>query len=98
MKNIELLPISEEAKKRLNEFATQYKRYAQVLVEVVSFNEGRLIVRVEQKELVNGKMLTKKELVDRVRKMFEGEIPADWKLTVSAVDFDRKAIEGINAS
>lgn len=97
MKNIELLPISEEAKKRLNEFATQYKRYARVIVEVVSFSEGRLIVRVEQKELVNGKMLTKKELVERVRKMFEGEIPTDWKLTVSAVDFDRKDIEGINA-
>ena len=62
MKNIELLPISEEAKKRLNEFATQYKRFAHVIVEIVSFNEGRLIVRVEQKDLVNGKMLTKKEL------------------------------------
>ena len=54
------MPISEEAKKRLNEFATQYKRYAHVIVEIVSFNEGRLIVCVEQKDLVNGKMLTKK--------------------------------------
>ena len=42
-------------------------------------------------------MLTKKELADRVRKMFDGEIPIDWKLTVSAVDFDRKDIEEINA-
>ena len=97
MKNIELLPISEEAKRRLNEFATQYKRFAHIIVEIVSFNEGRLIVRVEQKDLVNGKMLTKKELADRVRKMFDGEIPIDWKLTVSAVDFDRKDIEEINA-
>ncbi len=97
MKNIELLPLPEEAKKRLNEFALQYKRYAHVTIEIVSFSEGRLIVRAEQKDLVNGKMLSKKELVDRVRKMFDGEIPADWKLTVSAVDFDRKDIENIDA-
>lgn len=97
MKNIELLPVSGEVKKRLSEFALQYKRYAHVIVEIVSFNEGRLIVRAEQKDLVNGKMLTKKELVDRVRKMFSGEIPEEWKLTVSAVDFDRKDIEDINS-
>ncbi len=97
MKNIELLPLPEEVKRRLNEFALQYKRYAHVIIEVVSFAEGRLIVRAEQKDLVNGKMLSKKELVDRVRKMFEGEIPSDWKLTISAVDFDRKDIENIDA-
>ena len=96
MKNVELLPISEEAKKRLNEFARQYKRFAHIVVEVVSFNNGRLIVRAEQKDLVNEKLLSKKELSERVRKMFDGEIPADWKLTISAVDYDRKDIEGIN--
>ena len=97
MKNIELLPLPEEVKRRLNEFALQYKRYAHVIIELVSFAEGRLIVRAEQKDLVNGKMLSKKELEDRVRKMFEGEIPSDWKLTISAVDFDRKDIENIDA-
>src|SRR3712207_6996686 len=34
-------------------------------------------------------------LTERVREMFKGEIPDDWKLTVSAVNFDRKDIDSI---
>ena len=97
MKNLELLPIADEAKKRINEFAKLYKRNAHVVVDVVSFEDNRLIVRAEQKDLVNGKLLSKKELTDRVREMLKGELPDDWKLTVSAVDFDRKDIEDVNA-
>ena len=37
MKNLELLPIADEAKKRINEFAKLYKRNAHVVVDVVSF-------------------------------------------------------------
>ena len=44
---------------------------------------------------MNGQFLSKKELHERVREMFKGEIPEDWKLTVSAVNFDRKDIDGI---
>ena len=97
MKNLELLPIADEAKKRINEFAKLYKRNAHVVVDVVSFEDNRLIVRAEQKDLGNGKLLSKKELTERVREMFKGELPDDWKLTVSAVDFDRKDIEDVNA-
>jgi ribosomal protein S1 len=96
MKNLNLLPVSEESKKRLETFARMYKQNARVFIEVVSFNENRLIVRVEQKELVNGKYLTKKDLTDRVRDMFKDEIPKEWKVTVSAVDFDRKDIDAIS--
>ena len=97
MKNLELLPIADEAKKRINEFAKLYKRNAHVVVYVVSFEDNRLIVRAEQKDLVNGKLLSKKELTERVREMFKGELPDEWRLTVSAVDFDRKDIEDVNA-
>ena len=45
--------------------------------------------------LVNDKFLSKKELTERIREMFKGEIPDNWKLTVSAVNFDRKDIDGI---
>ena len=96
MKNIELLPLSAEGKKRLTTFAQQYRPMAHVSIEVVSFDEGRLIVRAEQKDMVNDKFLTKKELTDRVREMFRGEIPTEWKLTVSAVDYDRKDIDAVN--
>ena len=97
MKNIDILPLSSEAKKRLNEFASQYKRLGKIYVEVVSFIDNRLVVRVEQKELVNGKQLSKKDLEKRVRDMLTGEIPSGWKLTISAVDFDRIDIDAVNA-
>lgn len=95
MKNLDLLPLSAEVKKRLEEFAKQYRRMAHIVVEIVSYSDSRLIVRAEQKDLVNDKFLTKKELTERVRDMFKGEIPDDWKLTVSAVNFDRKDIDNI---
>lgn len=96
MKNLELLPLPIEGKKRLAAFAQQYRRMAHVAIEVVSFDDGRLIVRAEQKDMVNDKFLTKKELTDRVREMFRGEIPEEWKLTVSAVDYDRKDIDAVS--
>lgn len=95
MKNLDLLPLTAESKKRIAEFARQYQRYGHIIIEIVSYSEGRLIVRAEQKDLVNDKFLTKKELTERVREMFKGEIPDDWKLTVSAVNFDRKDIDNI---
>lgn len=96
MKNLDLLPVSEESKKLIANSALMYRRYAHVIIEVVSFNDNRLIVRAEQKDMVNDKHLTKKELTERVREIFTGNIPEDWKLTVSAVDFDRKDIDAIS--
>lgn len=49
MKNLELLPLPAESKKRIDEFARQYQRMGHISIEVVSYNEGRLIVRAEQK-------------------------------------------------
>ena len=98
MKNIDLLPISEDGKKRLSDFALQYKKSGKIFIEIISFNEDRLIVRVEQKQIINDKVLTKADLVDRVRDLFNGEIPSDWKLTVSAVDFDRRDILSVDAA
>lgn len=95
MKNLELLPLTAEVKKRLEEFAKQYRRIAHIVIEIVSYSENRLIVRAEQKDLYNDKFLSKKELTERVREMFKGEIPDDWKLTVSAVNFDRRDIDNI---
>jgi hypothetical protein len=96
MKNIDILPLSEEAKKRLETFARMYRQNAHIVIEIVSFKDNRLIVRAEQKDLVNSKFLSKKELTERVREMFQGEIPETWKLTVSAVDFDRKDIDAVS--
>ncbi len=96
MKNLDLLPISDENRKKLSVSAQMYRRYAHLVIEIISFNENRVIVRAEQKDSMSGKQLNKKEIVERVREMFKGTIPEDWKLTVSAVDFDRKDIDAMN--
>lgn len=59
MKNLDLLPISEESKKRFTTFAGMYRRNAKIAIEIVSFENNRLIVRVEQKEMMNDKHLSK---------------------------------------
>ncbi len=59
MKQIDLLPLSAEKKKRLSTFAALYKKNAHIIIEVVSFENERLIVRAEQKDFVNGKKLNK---------------------------------------
>lgn len=97
MKGIELLPISAESQKRLKEMSAQYRRFSRIYIEIISFSGNRIIVRAEQKELVNGRLLSKSELTNRVRELFKGEIPDDWKLIVSAVNYDRQDIENINA-
>lgn len=97
MKKLSLLPLPEENKKRIAGFADVYRRMAHIVIEIVSFADDRLIVRVEQKDMVNNRFLTKKELSQRVRDLFAGEIPDNWRLTVSAVDYDRKDIDSINA-
>ena len=68
---------------------------AHIFVEIVSYSDKRLIVRIEQKDMVGNILLTKKELMEGAREMFKGEIPDDWKLTISAVNFDRKDIDNL---
>lgn len=58
MKNLDLLPLPSEVKERLAKFAQQYLQLTQIAIEVVSFKDNWLIVRVEQKK-VNEKQLTK---------------------------------------
>jgi len=96
MKNLDLLPIAEEKKKRLATFARAYKQNARIYMDVISFDKNQLIVRVEQKEIVGDRYLNHKELIQRTREMFAGEIPDEWKLIVSAMDSNKEDIESIN--
>lgn len=98
MRNLESLHLPAENERRLESESHKLWKTAHIAIEVVSFDDGRLIVRAEQKDMVNKRFLTKKELTQRVRDMFQGEIPSDWKLTVSAVDFDRKDIDAVNVT
>jgi hypothetical protein len=96
MKNLELLPIAEEKKKRLSKFDRMYRQNARIFTDVVSFEDNSVILRVEQKERVNNVFLTRKELVERARKMVKDELPDNWKIIVSAVDSNRDDIDKIS--
>ena len=98
MKSLELLPIEEEKRKRLATFARAYKQNARIYMDVISFDKNQLVVRVEQKEMVGDRYLNHKELIERTRNMFKGEIPDEWKLIVSAVDSNKNDIEAITPS
>jgi hypothetical protein len=96
MKNLDLLPISNENKERLSVGARLYQQHAHLIIEIVSFENNRIIVRAEQKDRADKKLLNKKEIVERVRELFKGWVPDEWKLTVSAVDFNRRDIDAVN--
>jgi hypothetical protein len=94
MKNLETLTLSEETKNRILTFERMYRQNG-IVIEIVSFENERLIVRIEQKDAVGRKHLNKRELTKRARELFKGEIPDSWKVTVSAVDYDRADIENV---
>ena len=96
MKNLDLLPITEEKKKRLSTFARAYRQNSRIFMDVISFDKNQLVVRVEQKEMVGDRYLNHKELIQRTRDMFAGEIPDEWKLIVSPMDSNKEDIESIN--
>jgi hypothetical protein len=96
MKNLDLLPVSEKTKKRLTTFSRMYRQNARIFMDVISFDDNRLIVRVEQKEAGENGFLNRKELIERTREMFKGEIPSDWKLIVSPVDSNIEDIDSIS--
>lgn len=92
---IEDLKIPADNQKRITKMIGIYKQNG-IVIDLVSFSNNRFIVRAEQKD-TSDKVLAKAELVKRVRELFAGELPEDWKLTVSAVDFDRGDIDSVNA-
>ncbi|GHU96205.1 hypothetical protein FACS1894156_6990 [Bacteroidia bacterium] len=88
------LPLPTEKVKRLENFARMYK-FGGIVIEPISFVDNRLIVRAEQKDVESSKILSKSDLEERARDVFLGEIPEDWKLTISAVNYSRTDIENV---
>lgn len=70
MKGIEKLSLTPDQKKLIEASEQQYKRYARVYFEVVSFTGSELIVKVWQMENPGGKYLTAKELIERAKEVF----------------------------
>ena len=54
MKNLDLLPLTAEAKKRLEEFARQYRRMAHIVIEVLTqYARLRIVLPMIKMKLEN---------------------------------------------
>ena len=91
MKGIELLPfLTDEQKDLLETSSVNYKRFARVYFQILEFAHGALVVKVWQLDNPAKRYLTSKELIDRTKEVFNGDIlPSDVKLHVRPVPFEK---------
>ena len=95
---ISTLPLSDESKKRISEEIQHLFKNSNIIIVIVSFSDNRLIIRAEQKILKETQQIDKKNLEKIVRDVFSDKVPSTWKVTISAVDFNRSDIDSIDAS
>jgi len=89
MKNLENVSfVSEESYDRISAMALQYKRYAKVNIELIQSDGNTLVLNATQTAPANGKVLSELELVERVEKLFEGEIPGYVTLNIFAKPYE----------
>lgn len=70
MQNLDILPVDQSVKDDIRLFRDKLLGYAGIKVDVLSFEEGVLKVRVEQKELKNNHLLSQSQLVNRAGSVF----------------------------
>ena len=102
MKGIEKLEaIAPEQKKLLETSELNYKRFARIYFEVLSYDGNGVIVKTWQMENPAEKYLSSKELIDRARDVFTVVVP-ESKIHVRPVpykkdDLKNLTVQSINA-
>lgn len=71
MRNIQLLPVSDEVKSRLRKFSGMHRMYAQILVDIEAVVGSLVLVSITY---AKGD-LQEKDLIERGEEMFSGELP-----------------------
>lgn len=99
MENIKLLPVSEDRRERLQQFSAQYQRHAGIFFKVleVETEKMEIVVRLVQKRNSQDKYLTQKELVDRGKDLFDGEIPSEYKIHFRAIEYKPMEIDVVDS-
>ena len=72
IKGIEKIPLSGNARKLLEQSEVNYKRYARIWFQVVSYENKELVVKVWQTDNTAGKYLSAPELINRARDVHTG--------------------------
>ena len=89
IKGIEKIPLTGEAKKLLEVSETNYKRYARIRFQVMSYDGKELIVKTWQMENLSGKYLSSAELVERTKGVFRDVVPDGTVVHVRPVPFKK---------
>jgi len=89
IKGIEKIPLTDDKKKLLEVSEANYKRYARIRFQVVSYDDKELIVKVWQMENPSEKYLTAAELVERAKGVFKDVVPNGTVTHVRPVPFKK---------
>ena len=88
MKGIELFPfLTKEQRKLLETSERNYKRFARVYFQILSFDGKEAVIKAWQLQNEAKKYLSEKELIERTQAVFDGIIPAEAKIRVRPVSF-----------
>ncbi len=81
MINLLSIPFSEKSQQLIEDSISNYWRFARIEVLIEPGKQlNEYNVFISQKELVNDRILSEEELVERGRKIFEGLIPDGYNL------------------
>jgi hypothetical protein len=89
IKGIEKISLAEDKKKLLKVSEANYKRFARIRFQVVSYDDKELIVKVWQMENPSQKYLTAAELVERAKGVFKDVVPDGTVTHVRPVPFKK---------
>jgi hypothetical protein len=97
MKDIELLSfLTKEQKVLLLNLVQNYKKTVRIYFSITNATENEIVVKVWQDENEAGKYLTAKDLIDRVKEMFNGVLPENIKLHVRPIPFKEDTLEKVD--
>ena len=98
IKGIEKIPLSGNGKKLLEVSENNYKRYARIKFQIVSYDNKELIVKVWQMENPTEKYLTASELVERAKGVFKDVVPEETAIHVRPVPFRKDLLRNYTIS
>ena len=100
MQNSNLLPIAESLESEIIQMASRFRGYTGISIDILSVEDNRIRVRVEQKENRNGFILTQSQLVARaatVLSPLENKFQIEWVPLTFRPAFDEIDNEWIKA-
>jgi len=96
MKGLELLPaLTDHQKKLLDTSELNYKRYARLYFEIISFENNEITIKAFQRENVAEKYLTSKEIIERVHGVFD---VLGYKVHVRPITFKKDDLANVDTA